>query len=154
MEQFFVDFEERLAKLHSELHRLLDELPEEALDWSPGAEMNSVAVIITHVAGSTRFWLGDMAAGEPSKRVREAEFQVHDLTTAALKARLDEGMAYARGILPQFTLDELGRLCKSPQHEQSFTAGWCLLHALEHTAEHVGHVQLMQQLWAQKGGQK
>jgi hypothetical protein len=28
--------------------------------------------------------------------------------------------------------------------------GWALLHALEHTAIHLGHIQITQQLWDQK----
>jgi uncharacterized damage-inducible protein DinB len=150
MEQFFLDFEECLAKLHSELHRILDELPEEALDWSPGPEMNSVAILITHLTGSERFWLGDVAAGEPSGRIRAAEFEVHNLTTAALKTRLDGSLAYAHNLLPRFTLADLDKPCQSPWHEEPVTVGWCLLHALEHTAEHTGHVQLMRQLWSQQ----
>lgn len=150
MPQIILDFAERLTALHTELHRTLDELPDEALDWSPGPEINSVAVLITHLTGAERFWLGDIAAGEPSGRVRTAEFEVHHLTVADLKARLDNSMLYIRNLLPGLGLDDLDRLCTSPHHERPFTVGWCLLHVLEHTAEHTGHVQLMRQLWAQQ----
>lgn len=149
MEQFFLDFADRLTEMHTELHRALDELPDEALDWSPGPEMNSVAVLITHLTGAERFWLGDIAAGEPSGRVRDTEFEVTHLTAADLKARLDKSMAYTQNLLPRFTLADLDRECPSPRHERPFTVGWCLLHVLEHTAVHTGHVQLMRQLWGE-----
>jgi ankyrin repeat protein len=28
---------------------------------------------------------------------------------------------------------------------------WCLAHALEHTALHLGHMQITRQLWEQRG---
>lgn len=150
MEQFYADFIERLHALHSELHQQLADFPPEALDWSPGPEMNSVTVIITHLTGAERFWLGDVAAGEPSGRTRSTEFEVKNLSAADLSARLAASLDYARNVLSHFTLDDLARECTEPHHGKTFTVGWCLLHVLEHTAEHTGHIQLMRQLWAQR----
>ena len=30
---------------------------------------------------------------------------------------------------------------------REFTVAWCLLHALEHSAVHLGHMQIVRQLW-------
>lgn len=150
MEQFFLDFADRLGALHANLHQLLAEFPEEALDWSPTPDMNSVAVLITHLVGAERFWLGDVAAGEPSGRVRSTEFQVQNRTGAELKTLLDNSMTYSLTVLSRLSLADLSTECSSPQHKETFSVGWCLLHVLEHTAEHTGHVQLMRQLWEQR----
>jgi len=150
MEQFFIDFADRLGALHGILGQLLAEFPEEALDWSPGPDMNSVAVLITHLTGAERYWIGDVAAGEPSGRVRSAEFHVQNRTGAELKTMLEDSMAYTLGVLPRLSLADLSTECVSPQHKETLTVAWCLLHVLEHTGQHMGHVQLMRQLWEQR----
>lgn len=150
MESFLEQFEERLVFLHEEMKQAIAGLPVVALDWTPQPAMNSMAVLVTHLTGATRFWVGDVAAGEPSGRVRAAEFEVRQRTAVELAARLDETLAYVQTVLPRLQLADLERLCQSPRHDEVFTVGWCLLHALEHTAVHTGHLQLMRQLWQQQ----
>ncbi len=150
MEQIFIDFEERLSALHTDLHNILDQLPSEALDWNPGADMNSIAVLITHLTSVERYLIGSMVAGDSSKRVREAEFEARGLTASELKEQLSNSIAYIRTVLSKLTLANLDSLREAPQHNRSFTVGWCLLHTLEHTAIHVGHVHITQQLWRQQ----
>ena len=147
MHLFFVALEERFLFLHDEIRRELDRLPDEAFDWSPAEDMNSIAVLITHLAGAERYWVGDVAAGVLSERVRSAEFQVTNLTNADLKARLAASMAFIQQTLPTFSVDDLDQLRTPQKYEQPFTVSWCLLHALEHTATHVGHIQMMRHYW-------
>ncbi len=59
---------ERLQSLHADILAAIDGLPAIALDWSPDPEINSVAVLVTHVAGSERYWIGEMAGGRPAQR--------------------------------------------------------------------------------------
>src|SRR2546427_8696538 len=47
------------------------------LHWTPGPEFNSVAILLRHLAGSERWWIGEAIGGIPSGRVRDAEFH-HD----------------------------------------------------------------------------
>lgn len=75
MEQFFTDYESFFVEAQNEVHRILDALPEEALNWKPAQDMNSTAVLITHIAGAARFWVGDVASGDDSGRVRQQEFE-------------------------------------------------------------------------------
>ena len=147
MHQIYKDFSERFDNAHKELQKILDVLPDTAVDWVPGDGMNSLAVLISHIAGSGRFWVGDMAREESSERVRQAEFEASGVTTAALKQRLDESMVYIQEALTKFSIDDLAQMRTSSSHEHSFSVGWCLLHALEHTSEHVGHLQMLCQLW-------
>jgi uncharacterized damage-inducible protein DinB len=150
MEQFFVDYLDRLRVMHAEIKQALAGLPPEALDWSPGPEMNSIAVLVAHSMGAERFWLGDMALGQSSDRVRAREFEVSKLTGPDLQNVLDETFAFVKGAVAGMSLAGLADLCESPNHDEPFTVGWCLLHALEHTAVHTGHIQLMRQLWQQR----
>ncbi len=149
MSQFFDDFSERLSALHDDIRAQLDLLPDAALTWEPGAEMNSIAILVTHTVGAERYWIGDVAGEEPSGRVRDEEFAVESGTVAELKALLDGATAYANGVLGRLTVDDFGRSHHLERYDRSFTTGWALLHALEHTAQHVGHIQQIRQLWEQ-----
>jgi hypothetical protein len=79
MQPFAADFLNNLEAQHAEIARTVDGLPQAALDWFPGLDMNSIAVLVIHVVGAERYWLGDVIAREPSNRDRPAEFQTSGL---------------------------------------------------------------------------
>jgi len=60
------DYLERLQALHESIESAIEGLPQAALDWVPGPDMNSFAVLVTHVAGAERYWIGDVAGRDPS----------------------------------------------------------------------------------------
>ena len=37
------------AELHADIEKVMENLPVEALDWVPGPEMNSIAVLVVHL---------------------------------------------------------------------------------------------------------
>lgn len=146
MEQFFVDFLERLQDLHKDFIATFEDLPAEALDWVPGADMNSFCAQVVHTTGSARFWIGDVGLGESSNRDRDAEFRAKGLSVDELKARFAAVEEYARGACERLTFADFGTVRELPRGRQE-TVGWALLHALEHTGIHVGHAQITRQLW-------
>jgi uncharacterized damage-inducible protein DinB len=150
MTAFFTDLIDRFAELHADLAKAVDGLPVEALDWSAAPGINSICVLVVHLTGAERYWLGDVAGGDASGRVRAEEFGVHGLTAGELKARITTSDVYARQTLARFSLAELEADRKSARNDRTFSVGWCLMHALEHSALHLGHVQLTRQLWEQK----
>ena len=152
MEQFFSDYLDRLQSLHDDMKRTFEGLPKAALDWVPGPGMNSLCVVVVHVAGAERYWIGDVLAQDPSGRVRETEFHLKGLDVVMLEERLDGSLVYVRGVLEELTLDKLGAQRVSVQDSRTYTAGWSLAHVLEHTALHLGHTQLTRQLWEQQQG--
>lgn len=149
MNPFFADCIDTLERMHAEMVRALTDLDPEGLHWTPGAEMNSMAVLAAHTAGALRYWVGDMLVGDSSDRVRADEFAAEKATAADLIARLDAALEHSRQTLAGLTLDDLAKSRESPAHGRSFRCGWSLAHALEHTATHVGHMQMTRQLWEQ-----
>jgi uncharacterized damage-inducible protein DinB len=147
MNVIFSEVADRLDALHSDMVQALAGLPGAALDWSPGAEMNSLAVLAIHAAGAERFWIGDMVGQAPSGRDRDAEFHVLGWDQARLQARLDEVLAHSCDVLEHLSTQELEAVRISPRDGREFTVAWCLLHALEHDALHLGHMQIMRGLW-------
>jgi len=150
VQTYFEDFFGLLKNCHNDIHKALDGLTPEALDWVPGQDMNSISVLVVHLTGAERFWIGDVAAEDPSNRDRNAEFKAKQLGTDALKKRLDDTLSYVRTALEKFSLQDLELSRRSPQADREFTVGWSLLHALEHATLHLGQIQLTRQLWEQK----
>lgn len=150
MESFMSDLTDRLTRLHEQMREALSGLPVEALNWVPGPEMNSLAVLAAHTAGAERYWIGDIAGQEPSGRVRSAEFEANAASVDDLLSLLDNSLAHSRSVLARLRLDELGETRTLPDG-RSCSVGWAILHALEHTGVHTGHIELTRQLWDLRG---
>lgn len=150
MQTFFKDYLNLLQDCHDQILKALEGLPPAALDWSPGHEMNSISVLVFHLTGAERYWIGDVAARDPTARDRDAEFRVHDMGMELLKRRLTDNLDYTRNALEKMSLPDLESTRLSPSSGREFTVAWALLHALEHATEHKGQIQLTRQLWEQK----
>jgi len=146
---FYDDLNDNFRELHADAAKAIENLPSDALDWMAGPEMNSINVLVVHLVGAERYWIG-VALNEPPVRDRESEFRTMALSTEELTARLVSADDYARQALVRFSLLDLETVRQSPRNTIAFTVGWCLAHALEHTALHTGHIQLTRQLWEQK----
>ena len=147
-DQFFADYLERLEGLQQWLNRAaVQDLPAEAMDWSPGPAMNSVGVLLAHMTGVLHEGI-DIALNIPPSRVRAQEFQTHGVPSAEMLRRLDVVIDYARGALPRLSLEDLNK--ERQDEDGTITCGWALLHALEHAYLHLGHVQLTCQIWRQR----
>jgi uncharacterized damage-inducible protein DinB len=151
MEQLFIDMQERFETLYKAIETAVQGLPAEALDWKPGPEMNSIAVILAHTAGAWRYWAGDVAGDLPSGRVRSEEFETFNVDAAEMLGRLNAALETTRQVLAQLDASRLDEVRTAGMFDEQRTVGWALLHALEHTALHAGHVQMTRQLWDQRG---
>jgi uncharacterized damage-inducible protein DinB len=152
METFFNEYLNLLQERHREILEALAGLPPDAFDWSPGPDMNSISVLVFHLTGAERYWIGDVAAQDPKERDRDAEFRVREVGADVLQKRLTDNTEYARNALSKFTIQDLETTRVSARDGRRFTVGWALLHALEHTTEHLGQIQITRQLWEQSKG--
>ncbi len=151
MDPIFEDYMQRLETLHRVAAQAVGELPAPALDWSPGPEMNSLNVLVTHMTGAERYWIGDVAGNEPSGRDRASEFTVSGREAADLQARLADTLAHSRSVLERLTPADLTAERVDAREGRPIRVAWALAHALEHTALHVGHIQMTRQLIDQRG---
>jgi uncharacterized damage-inducible protein DinB len=147
MQTFFIDYINLLQERHNNILEALEGLPPAALDWTPGPDMNSISVLVFHLTGAERYWIGDVAAQDPTERDRDAEFRVHDVEMDILKKRLTDNLEYARNMLKEFTVQGLETTRLRARDGRTFTVAWALLHALEHTTLHLGQIQITRQLW-------
>jgi len=151
MNKFYQDYLERLTALHQEILNALEGLSPEALDWTPlketNGDMNSINVLVVHLCGAERYWIGDVACSDISGRVRAEEFQVHGMDANFLAEKINAATTYAQTAVKTLKVEDLDKDGTSPRDRRKFTIGWALLHALEHTAIHLGHIQITRQLW-------
>lgn len=151
MEQLFQDLLQRFETIHKTIETTIVDLPAEAFDWNPGPDMNSIAVLLVHTAGSLRYWAGDVAGDLPSGRVRAEEFEAFDVPAVEMLGRLNAAFDTTRQVLGRLDLSSLAEARTVGTLNEERTVGWALLHALEHTALHTGHIQMTRQLWDQRG---
>jgi hypothetical protein len=135
----------------AEMRASIEGASPEALNWRPaGDDTNSIAVLATHSLHSSRWWLS-VALGMPEPaRDRDSEFVASTGDAASLLTFCDSMTADCRGLLSiEEPVDWSQSLTTTRERgdPENLTAGWALLHALEHLREHVAHLQLTRQLW-------
>lgn len=145
---------DRIENLRAQISELVSGLSAEALNWRPveGEDdhaTNSLGALATHVAGAEHFWIAEVIGGRVQTRDREAEFRVQANDAATLIRLLAEVGAETREVLAAFSDDDLGQ--PRQREGRTVTVRWGLLHVVDHTALHLGHMQLTYQLW--HGGQ-
>jgi uncharacterized damage-inducible protein DinB len=146
MEPILASLYDHYQSLHESCKRALSGLDTQALDWVPGEGMNSLAVLVTHVAGSEKYWISDITMQAPSDRDRPAEFRAKGADADHLAELLDSSLAYIRDAFEQLTGDDLGQPRISPLDGNQYDVAWTIAQSLAHTALHLGHIQLTRQL--------
>lgn len=145
---------QRIEDLRGQICALLTDLSPEALNWRPiegtgGHATNSMAALAAHVAGSMHFWIGEVVGEHPASRDREAEFRVEASSATELCELLAKAGTETREV---FAALQPGGLEGVRQvNDRTVPVRWGILHVIDHTALHLGHMQLTYQLW--QGGQ-
>ena len=73
-----------------------------------------------------------------------------NVSAAEMLGRLNAALETTRQVLGQLDLSRLAEMRTVGMLNEERTVGWALLHALEHTALHAGHIQMTRQLWDQR----
>lgn len=139
----------RLEEMHQQYFDFMDGLSIEELDWSPGAEMNSLCVLAVHVTAAERFWIG-LGIDDVIVRNRPAEFQASGFELEALRARFTANRAFYRAAFERQDGDRLAEVVDvshfMERPSQLVSRGYALIRGLDHTAEHLGHAGMTRQL--------
>lgn len=146
MEPIFRGILDLLEEMHEGCKDEIVDLSRADLDWSPGEGMNSIAVLVAHTAGAETFWIGDVVMQQPTGRDRPAEFAAKGLDGQALVDLLDKSLSRIEVAFEALSTDQLAESRTSPWQEEEFTLAWAISHILQHTALHLGHIQITRQL--------
>ena len=146
----YIDY---LSQMERQAVEVLEGLPPEALNWRPlpdqqGADShatNSLAVVVAHLAGSVRYWVGEVAGGRPAHRDRDAEFRVQSNDPGELIASVKSAAEYSRSVLARLPAEHLDEVVES--RNKPVSRRYAIVHALTHAAVHLGHMEITRQLW-------
>lgn len=135
----------------STLRSVVEAVPPEALNWRPaGEETNSIAVLVTHAAYSTRMLLA-MALGLPMPpRDRPAEFAAAAEGGESLLGLVDGLSAECLALL-----DDAGPIDWATRRQRKrdggevveIPAAEALFHAVEHLRGHADEASLTRHFW-------
>ncbi len=138
---------QRIEDLRGQVRDLIADLPAEALNWRPieDNETNSLAVLAAHIAGAEHFWIAEVVGGRPPTRDRDAEFAAQASDASQLVCLLEDTGAETRKVFA--TLTRADSDATRQARGRTIPVRWCILHVIDHTALHLGHIQLTYQLW-------
>ena len=147
-------FELQIRALVADLLATLEGIPDDEFNtWKPAAaregdhEMNTFAAIAIHTVSAGEFMTLHAVGGQPSHRNREAEFEATG-SLPEIRARYERWLEGVHDLMAGFSNADLDRASFSERYtERGWRAAEILLHALDHTALHVGHLQVQRQLW-------
>ncbi len=154
--------ERSLTTLIGELLTTLDGIPEEVFTtWRPAAaredghEMNTFAALAAHTLGSVEYWTLMAAGTRPMTRQRETEF-VARATLTELQRNFAAFLTDLRATLVDLDADSLAEDAAPRLNRtgEQWPLTDCLLHAVDHTALHLGQVQIQRQLWEYEQGRQ
>ena len=113
------------------------------LDWRPGDDTNSIAVLVAHALEAERAITSNIA-GLTLPRDRDAMFRVAGLGTDELVAMIDATERDVDGFLAALTDDRLAAAID--RRGRTETGARWLVHVAAHTREHIGQATLTRQL--------
>jgi len=151
MNEESANYLDRIEDLRSQVSSLIANLPIEALNWRPidgkdGQATNSLAVLTAHIAGAEHFWIGEVIGNHPKTRDRDEEFAAIVNNAAELIHLLEKNGPETREVLSTLNESELNGTRQT--RDRIIPVRWCVLHVIDHTSLHLGHMQITYQLWA------
>ncbi len=127
----------------------------------PLADTNTLFALGTHLVGAGEFWVLTLAGGRPSDRNRLAEFHATG-HGADLLARYERWLTAVHEVLDDLPDAAMARPANPPLEYRNmpgmaqdgpFTVRECLLHAVEHSALHQGHIEITRQIVLARRGE-
>ncbi len=142
-----IEMYERLIRhRRADVLKILDGLDADAMNWHPlSDETNSIYALAVHLLGAERNWIHHRTGGRNIERDRASEFRAKGDDVTALRAQYETVERETREILERLTEPEMDVLHNDGKDK--FTFRFCILHIIDHYAEHVGQMALTRQLW-------
>ena len=142
-----------LKRILAKLREAIEGLDEAQLNWRPSTpEANSVYVIVTHIFGNIEAWVLGIVREQPIERDRPAEFRAEGPEAASLVAsahQLESEIEQALASLAPAALEQQREPSQSLWGEgtpRPITVRAALMHAIEHAATHLGHIDVVRDL--------
>lgn len=144
---------DHIAHLRRQVGEIIANLSTEVLNWQPieGVDdhaTNSLAVLAAHVAGAEHFWITEVVGGRPATRNRSSEFVTKTENGKELLEKLTAVSDETHMVLSSLTNQTINEMREI--NGRFVSVRWCILHVIDHTALHLGHMQMTYQSWKTK----
>src|SRR5579883_2783786 len=96
-----------LEETWESLLRVVEGADDRLIHWTPSPGFNSVAVLLRHLAGSERWWIGEAIGGIPSGRVRDAEFIPDRPDRGEVMRSVEASRELSRRVLEKISMADL-----------------------------------------------
>lgn len=140
---------QRLDDLRDQIKTLVEMVKPGDLDWQPfpgdgERTSNSLAALVAHCCGRERFWISEVIGGHPSTSDRKTELSIQNSSHAELFQLLNQNSIDTRAVLSKLEPADLdgSRLVEG----KLVPVRWGILHVIDHTALHLGHMQMTYQM--------
>jgi uncharacterized damage-inducible protein DinB len=140
-----------LERIARDVLAALEGLSDESLNRPvPLPDTMTLAALATHLVGAGEWWVLATAGNRHVERDRPAEFHATG-AVAALAARYEQWIIDIHQVLDNLPAREMERVVEPGEYRgtlgnQTMAVRDCLLHAVEHSANHLGHIQLTRQI--------
>jgi len=141
----------RIEDLRSQILGQVKSFPLEALNWRPVGtnsdhKSNPIAALIAHISGAEHFWIGEVIGGLPATRNRDAEFAAEATSVESILDLLRRSGNETQKVLTSMRNTDLDKF--KVVKGRHVPVRWCILHVIDHTSLHLGHIQITYQLWS------
>ncbi len=125
--------------------RGLESVPQEALSWRPAFDgANTLGAIAVHTVASCEWWVLACVRGDDIPRDRDAEFRA-TTTATEVRRRFEAWYAAVEALIRDQPPGWFAALSQHPNGDR--TRRRCLMHTVEHMAQHFGHIEMTVDLW-------
>lgn len=142
-----------LEDLHRQVAETVTPLGDDDINRTVPGLGNTAGILLRHIAGSERYWIGEIVGGRPAHRNRDSEFGHERLQKGALLAELDRVRTLTREVLGRLDAADMLQEVEVQRTrgvvKESKALG--VLHATQHLAYHLGQLRYMAKL-LQAGG--
>jgi uncharacterized damage-inducible protein DinB len=137
-----------LDLLHADIFAAVEPLGDEEINAVYPPLTNTIGILLRHIAGSERYWIGEVAGGRVMHRDRPAEFVREPLRKTPLVDDLRRAHAEVRELLQRLTgTDLLAEVdVELRGSHRRATRAWAMIHSMQHTAYHLGQIQLFKKM--------
>ncbi|MHA1984915.1 MAG: DinB family protein [Candidatus Hodarchaeales archaeon] len=134
-----------LEDQRNHIRKILKELTNDAVNWSPQVDRNSIAILIEHLTGAEAFWFQEVIMGQKVNRVRDKEFEYRYRSKKELRTSYEYMVKSTKDILANKLTEENLKEQRAVRGE-SKTVLWILLHMIEHNHYHNGQINFLASL--------
>jgi uncharacterized damage-inducible protein DinB len=126
---------------------VVEGVSQEALNWQPGSEMNSIAQLVRHVTAVQNVLL-ERGLGNSPAYDHAHSLRNDPATKEELLGLIAEAGAKKDDQLARLDAMDMSETIETPRG--AMLRAYYVIHVADHGQEHLGHAEITKQLWEQR----